>query len=235
MTTLPPSPEPAAPTHSAPPPALPLCVTDLAFWYPGRHLWAGWSHRFEPGLTWVQGPNGSGKSTLLRLLAGAIPAKAGQLHIGAAEVSAQPEAYRRQVFWHSPDPVAFDHLLPGEYFAFIASLYPDFDLEGCAELAEALGLGPFMTRRLDQLSTGSGRKVSLVAALCANTPVVLLDEPLAALDARSVRLVREVLADAAQDRDQTWIVTSHEDLGEAGTLAQPLHLPQPPEHNSHTG
>lgn len=222
---------PASPATSNFPaaPALPLQVDQLAFWYPGRPLWAGWSHRFEPGLTWVRGANGSGKSTLLRLLAGALAPVAGTLHIGQAEASAQPEAYRRQVFWSSPDPVAFDHLRPAEYFGFMAGLYPGFDLEGSAELAEALGLGPFMTRRLDQLSTGSGRKVSLVAALCANTPVVLLDEPLAALDARSVALVRGVLADAAQDRDQTWIVTSHEDLGDAGQQAQLLDLPAPPE------
>lgn len=224
--SAPPAPDDAAP--GVPPAALPLQVDGLAFWYPGRPLWAGWSHRFEPGLTWVRGANGSGKSTLLRLLAGALAPAAGSLRIGQADASAQPEAYRQQLFWHSPEPLAFDHLLPGEYFGFMASLYPGFDLEGCSALAEALGLGPFMTRRLDQLSTGSGHKVSLVAALCANTPVVLLDEPLAALDARSVRLLREILADAARDRDQTWVVTSHEDLGEAAEFAQPMDLPALP-------
>jgi ABC-type multidrug transport system ATPase subunit len=208
---------------------LPLVVGQLAFWYPGRPLWAGWSYRFAPGLTWVRGANGSGKSTLLRLLAGALAPATGSLTVGAAEAAAQPEAYRRQVFWCGPDRVAFDHLRPAEYFGFLAGLYPTLDLAAIPALVQALGLAPFMDRQLDQLSTGSGRKVAVVAALCAHTPVVLLDEPLAALDARSAAEVRAHLAKAAQARRQTWIVTSHEALGEAAEHATVLDLPPPPD------
>ena len=206
-----------------------LEVQDLSFWYPGRPLWAGWSHCFEPGLTWVRGANGSGKSTLLRLLAGAETPAAGTLRIGMAEAAAQPEDYRRQLFWCGPDRPAFEHLRPAEYFGFLASLYPTMDLAAVPTLVERLGLAPFMARRLDQLSTGSSRKVSVIAALCVGTPVVLLDEPLAALDTRSVATVLSLLVEAARSRRQTWIVTSHEALGEATAHAALLDLPAPSE------
>ena len=230
---------PRDPDHAAPDAPWPegihrpgLTVDGLSFWYPGRRLWTGWSHHFAPGLTWVRGTNGSGKSTLLRLLAGAEQPATGRLRIGAAEAATQPEDYRRQVFWCGPDRMAFDHLRPAEYFGFLASLYPTLDLSAVPALVDALGLSPFMERQLDQLSTGSGRKVAVIAALCAGTSVVLLDEPLAALDARSVATVRRLLGEAARARTQTWIVTSHEDLGEATADAALLDLAPPPDERA---
>lgn len=195
-----------------------LQVQDLSFSYPGRHVFTGWSQAFGPGITWVRGDNGCGKSTLLKLLVGAVPAITGRflLH-GAPTEPADPSnpAHRQAVFWCGPGGVAFEHLQPAEFFGFMASLYPHFDTVLAQELADELGLGPFMTRRLREMSTGTQRKVWLAAAFSANTPVVLLDEPLAALDLRSVRVVRELLQHHASDPDTAWIVASHDDLGEA--------------------
>ncbi len=205
-----------------PPPTV-LTAQALDFWYPDRPVFAAWSHAFRPGLTWVRGDNGCGKSTLLRLLGGALSPQGGQLLLntptGLVDAAVQPLAYRQQVFWCGPDALAFEHLTPPEYFGFIAGLYPGMDTALLAEHVAALGLQPHLEKRLDQLSTGTQRKVALAAALVANTRVVLLDEPLAALDRASVRHVCEVLEDAAEARDQAWIVTSHEDLGAAGAAA----------------
>ncbi|MFN7725338.1 MAG: ATP-binding cassette domain-containing protein [Rubrivivax sp.] len=215
----------SAPTPLPPSSTLPPVLTAeaLDFWYPDRPVFAGWSHHFRPGLTWVRGDNGCGKSTLLRLLGGALAPQGGQLLLstdrGPVNAAAQPLAYRQQVFWCGPDPLAFEHLTPPEYFGFIAGLYPGLDAALLAEHVAALGLQPHLEKRLDQLSTGTQRKVALAAALVAPTRVVLLDEPLAALDRASVRHVCEVLEDAAEARDQAWIVTSHEDLGAAGEAA----------------
>ncbi|OYU77789.1 MAG: ABC transporter, partial [Burkholderiales bacterium PBB5] len=200
----------------------------LSFWYPGRPLFAGWCHAFPGGLTWVRGENGSGKSTLLRLLGGALQPVAGTLTVDGLEATAQPQDYRRQVFWCGPDPLAFDHLSPAEYWGFLAGLYPTLDGAALPDQAQALGLGPHLHKRIEQLSTGTQRKVALAAALCANTRVVLLDEPLAALDAASVARVRSRLALAAADATRCWIVTSHEALGEAAQAhAALLDLPMP--------
>ena len=200
--------------------AVVLQVDRLTFSYPGRHVFTEWSHGFRPGLTWLRGSNGSGKSTLLKLLVGALTPLGGRLTVRGIEQAAAPLDYKRQVFWCGPGAFAFDHLRPPEVFAFLRSLYPLFDAAGAQVLATELGLAPFMAKPLSALSTGTQRKVWLVAALHAGTAVVLLDEPLAALDQASLRTVRARLARCAADTQTAWVVVSHDALGaaEAGAL-----------------
>lgn len=201
-----------------------LQVRELSFSYPGRHVFTGWSYDFGPGITWVRGSNGSGKSTLLRLLGGALPTLTGSLQVRGINSATAGLNYRREVFWCGPGPIAFDHLLPLEYFAFIAGLYPRFDFAAAQNTALRLGLQHFLHKRLSALSTGTQRKVWLTAALHAGTSVVLLDEPLNALDRDSLSTVRATLAFCADDLRNAWIVVSHEALGEAETSAVTLDL-----------
>jgi ABC-type multidrug transport system ATPase subunit len=189
-----------------------LQVQDLSFSYPGRPVFTGWSADFKAGLTWVRGSNGTGKSTLLKLLAGALPPLAGRLSVRGTDQAASPLDYRRQVFWCGPAAIAFDHLRPLEYFAFLLSLYPHFDSDTAQVVAAELGLTPFMGKRLRELSTGTQRKVWLAAAFAAGAAVVLLDEPLNALDMASVRRVRARLQACTQDARTAWVVVSHEAL-----------------------
>lgn len=200
-----------------------LQVQDLSFSYPGRHVFTGWSATFHPGLTWVRGSNGTGKSTLLKLLAGALPPLAGSLAVRGVNQAVAPLDYRREVFWCGPAAIAFDHLRPTEYFAFLLSLYPRFDTVAAQAVAAELGLTPFMGKRLRELSTGTQRKVWLAAAFAAGTAVVLLDEPLNALDMASVRRVRARLQRCARDTVTAWIVVSHDGLGDVEQAEQAEH------------
>ena len=204
-----------------------LQVENLSFSYPGRPVFTGWQHAFPAGLSWVRGSNGSGKSTLLKLLVGALPALTLRLQLNGQPSDPATPAHRRQVYWCGPGAAAFDHLRPDEFFGFLLGLYPRFDSVAAQELATELGLAPFMGRRLSEMSTGTQRKVGLAAAFSAGTPVVLLDEPLNALDLRSVRVVRERLARCAEDPATAWIVVSHEGLGEAEARTATLTLSEP--------
>ena len=197
-----------------------LRVDALSFSYPGRPVFTGWSASFGPGLSWVRGSNGSGKSTLLKLLVGALTPLDGRLSLRGMDAATTGLDYRREVYWCGPGAVAFEHLRPPEFYAFLRGLYPRFDADGAQALALELGLAPFLGKRLSELSTGTQRKVWLSAAFHAGTAVVLLDEPLNALDMASVRTVRARLARCAQDRGTAWIVVSHEDLGVDPTLLQ---------------
>ena len=192
-----------------------LRAAGLSFSYPGCHVLTMWSAAFAPGLTWLHGANGSGKSTVLKLLGGALPALTGCLQAGAFDSVQQPLEYRRQVFWCGPGEIAFGHLSADEFWAFMHSLYPRWDATACAAHAGGFALQPFVRQRLDTLSTGTQRKVWLCAALAAGTPVVLLDEPMNALDAASVVYLRQCLAQAASAPVQAWVVASHEGLGAA--------------------
>jgi ABC-2 type transport system ATP-binding protein len=149
------------------------------------------------------------------------------LSVHGVDAIAQPLDYRRQVFWCGPGAIAFDHLRPPEYFAFLRGLYASFDDATASAQASALGLSPFMGKRLQELSTGTQRKVWLAAALAVRTPVVLLDEPLNALDAASLRHVLVQLVRCAADTRCAWIIASHEPLGAAGEGAVRLSLDEP--------
>jgi ABC-type multidrug transport system ATPase subunit len=217
MTTL--------PAVQAPPSV--LTVEALTFSYPNRHVFTLWSHRFAAGLTWIQGSNGSGKSTLLKLLTGALVPQAGQLVCSGFDQAVQPLDYRRNVFWCGPGPVAFDHLTPLEFFAFMRGLYPTVDDAALAQHLAGFALAPFINAPLCTLSSGTQRKVWLALALAAGTQVTLLDEPLNALDAASVAYLLAVLAALAQDastRQRALIVASHDDLGPADAQAMRLGL-----------
>ncbi|MFY8084319.1 MAG: ABC transporter ATP-binding protein [Rubrivivax sp.] len=201
-----------------------LLAQGLHFGWPGRWLFTDWSFSFHSGLTWVRGGNGCGKSTLLQLLGGALSPAGGSLRCAGVDAQADPQGYRRRVFWCAPGAPAFGHLRPQEYIEFVAGLYPTLDRARVPVVLDALGLAPHLGKRIDQLSTGSSRKVSLAAALVVGSPAVLLDEPLAALDRTSIRFVQDWLADAARRRDAAWIVTSHEPLGDAEALAVQVGL-----------
>ena len=202
-----------------------LSVEALSFGYANRPLFHDWSHVFRPGLTWIRGDNGCGKSTLLRLLAGALDPDSGRVCLGDIDARADPVDYRRRVAWSGPAGPATGDLKPLEFFASVAGRYASFDPAMPPMLVDALGLEPFLARRIDQLSTGSRNKVGVIAAIAAGTPVVLLDEPLAGLDRVSGRVLNGLLADASRQRQRLWIVASHAPLDDAADAAHRLDLP----------
>jgi ABC-type multidrug transport system ATPase subunit len=187
-----------------------LQVHGLGFSYRDRLVFHDWSMVFGSGLTWLQGANGSGKSTLLKLLAGALMPRSGRVSVKGIDAVERPLDYRREVFWCGPGPIAFDHLLAGEYFGFLRGLYPRFDVAALRAHVQAFGLEAHLNTPIRAMSTGTQRKVWLAAALVSHTAAVLLDEPLTALDAASLDYARRSLARLSVHGNQVWLVASHE-------------------------
>jgi ABC-type multidrug transport system ATPase subunit len=204
-----------------------LKVEGLSFSYPQRHVFNGWAHEFRAGLTWVRGRNGCGKSTLLKLLAGCMKPIAGNVAVQGISIFAQPLHFRQQVFYCGPGSVVFDHLSTWEFFGFMRTLYPCLIEDRLVQHVEGFGLHEFLELPLATLSTGTQRKAWLSVALAAGTKVALLDEPMNALDAKSLAYLRSVLLNCAQDTSSTWIVASHEDLGEGSSHCDVLEMDDP--------
>lgn len=204
-----------------------LHIHDLHFSHPDRHVFTAWSGSFTAGLTWLKGANGSGKSTLLQLLAGGLQAASGSIRLGDIDQTTQALDYRRRVFWCGPGTMPFDHLTPREYWGFMKHLYPSLDTEALQTHVTAFLLSAHLDTPMRRLSSGTQRKVWVAASLVAGTEATLIDEPFNALDVHALAHLRKVLAQAAQDTDRVWIVTSHEDLGAATAWAR-VHDLDPP-------
>lgn len=206
-----------------PPPPL-LRTQQLSFAYTRQRVVDLWSQSFDAGLCWLRGPNGSGKSTRLKLLAGALAPQHGTAAIAGIDLLREPLAYRREVCWVAAEPPPFEHLSPAERFGFLAGLYPRADAQEWARHVEGFGLAAVLRQPLRELSTGTQHKAALAAALALNTRVLLLDEPLNALDAASLAYLRALLQQAGASRERLTLVVSHEELGVAPSAELTLQL-----------
>lgn len=151
-------------------------------------------------VTAVLGPNGSGKSTLLRVLAGLQLIDSGEIVFGDRVVDAAPSIHvspqDRCVGVVFQDYALFPHLSVAENIAFgprsLGASKKEARNVARAQL-ESLGITELSARRPSQISGGQGQRVALARALATQPDVLLLDEPLAALDAQTRESVRTEL------------------------------------------
>ena len=168
----------------------------------------------------VVGPNGSGKSTLLQILAGLLRPHTGTVRLGArtlTDVSAGtlvPPRDRRFGLL-SQDPALFPHLSARENIAFgpRSTGQPARRAREHAEhwLAQ-VGMSDHARHRPGRLSGGQQQRVAIARALAAAPEVLLLDEPLAALDVQTAPLVRQLLAEQVRASGTTTVLVSHDVL-----------------------
>jgi ABC-2 type transport system ATP-binding protein len=157
------------------------------------------------------GPNGAGKTTTLRMVAGLLRPDSGSIAIFGLDALADPVAAKRMTAWVSDEPMIYDKLTPLEYLQFVAGLWA---IESgpaearAAELIGWLGLGPIADQRCEGFSKGMRQKVALAGALIHDPRLIILDEPLTGLDARSARLVKDVLVERVRG-GATVIMTTH--------------------------
>jgi thiamine transport system ATP-binding protein len=133
----------------------------------------------------VMGPSGSGKSTLLRAIAGLQPIHGGQILIDNVDTT-NVAIHRRQLGFVFQDLALFPHLCVGDNIAYglrrqkVGRADRDRRVD---EMLELVGLPEMKRRNVTTLSGGEQQRVALARALSPMPKVLLLDEPLAALDA----------------------------------------------------
>jgi ABC-type multidrug transport system ATPase subunit len=172
-------------------------------------LFNGLDLSIPPGICALLGEEGCGKTSLLRLLSGDLVAQSGQLRVLGvdASLSAPPPG---AVFWTDLRLPQHDEKTPGQCWAALAPLWPDWSEDAQNAWVTALQLTPHLDKRLNMLSTGSRRKVGLVAALASGATVTLLDQPFVSLDATSIRVLQEVLKDTYQGPDRACLIADYE-------------------------
>jgi iron complex transport system ATP-binding protein len=181
---------------------------------------------------WVAliGPNGAGKTTLLRALVGLVSYE-GDIRILGDDALTLPrkELARRvalvpQVPLMPPDATVLQYVLLGRtpYIGYFGTERRS-DYEAAESALEQLDLRPLAHRRIDSLSGGERQRASLARALAQDAPILLLDEPTAALDVGRQQQVLEIVDALRVDRGLTVFSTMH-DLTLAGQYADRLLL-----------
>ncbi|GEB55004.1 ABC transporter permease [Streptomyces gardneri] len=175
----------------------------------------------DPGTTIaVVGPNGAGKTTLLRALLGLTPRAHATLRLGDADVTELPP-HRRRVAWVPQDGALFPHLsaLSNTAYGLRAHGVPRAEARRAAQTwLDRLGVGRLSHRRPAQLSGGQAQRVALARALATRPRLLLLDEPLAALDQTTRAHVRHTLRSHLAGFGGVCLIVTHDPV-EAVSLA----------------
>ncbi|MFI5555081.1 ABC transporter ATP-binding protein [Streptomyces sp. NPDC051738] len=169
------------------------------------------------------GPNGAGKTTALRALAGLVPLTGGHLRLDGAELDRTPPE-SRPVGVVFQDYLLFPHLTALDNVAFGPHCHGVGKAEARAQAAEWLrrmDLAEHADAKPRRLSGGQAQRVALARALATHPRLLLLDEPLAALDARTRLDVRAQLRRHLADFEAVAVLVTHDPL-DAMVLADRL-------------
>jgi heme exporter protein A len=161
----------------------------------------------------IHGSNGSGKTTLLRVLAGLLRPTAGTIAWNGADTRAHSDAWRRAVSYLGHANAVSPELTAIENLRFAARLGAAASRSAGDALTEhqaldRLGLAACENRRAGSLSQGQQRRIAIARLLVESKPVWLLDEPTAALDAESARLIADCIEEHVE-RGAVVVLTTH--------------------------
>ena len=159
----------------------------------------------------VVGPNGAGKTTMLTMACGLQRPDSGQSFIAGHDVWADPIPAKQSMGLLMDGAPVFDRLTGAEYLHYSGALRRldrGESLRRAQELLDALSLTDAANKRIVDYSAGMTKKILLAGAVLHNPEVLILDEPLEAVDPVSGRLIQQLLR-AYASRGGTVILSSH--------------------------
>lgn len=170
----------------------------------------------------IVGASGVGKTTLLRAIAGTLPDVRGSLSVrgevfldgGEARIPTE----RRQLGWAPQESLLFPHLSVRENVAFSAATP-----SRATDLAKTLGLDGLLDRRPGSLSGGERQRVAIARALAARPRLLLLDEPLSALDRPRRSELALVIETERAALDAILLLVSHDET-DVAALADEVYV-----------
>ena len=158
--------------------------------------------RIMPGEIYgMLGPNGAGKSTTIKTVLGILEPTAGWIKVAGFDPAKNPIEVKTKIGYVAENPIVYDSLSPRDFLEFVSSSRK-IDQAKANELvnslAHAFDMAQYFDSPIATLSLGMKQKVALIASLVHQPPVLLLDDPLNGLDARSSRIVKDLVSFQAQ-------------------------------------
>jgi ABC-2 type transport system ATP-binding protein len=157
-------------------------------------------------ITALVGPNGAGKTTLLNMLVGLLPASTGRLDVFGSPVSSHPEFLAQVGYLAQNCPLYRDYTV-ADLLHFGRAMNPGWDDDVARRRLERADVP--LNRRAGKLSGGQEAQVGLALAVAKQPRLLVLDEPLAALDPLARREFLQSLMDSATATGMTVVLSSH--------------------------
>jgi ABC-2 type transport system ATP-binding protein len=143
------------------------------------------------------GPNGAGKTTTIKTILGLLEPTSGSIRVAGFDPSKNPVEVKSKIGYVAENPIVYDSLSPRDFLEFVGSIRnvnPTSSNEMVGRLANAFDMAQYFDSPIATLSLGMKQKVALIAAFIHQPPVLLLDEPLNGLDAKSSRIVKDLVS-----------------------------------------
>jgi iron complex transport system ATP-binding protein len=184
----------------------------------GRWLFRELSARFDPGsFTVVVGPNGAGKSTLLRCIAGLHAPTSGTIALDDRALLDAPRRERARTLAYLPQHTPLYHDLPASEVVLLGRLPhlhrlrppSSLDMRRVEEALAEVGVESLAARPISTLSGGERQRVMLARMLATEAPILLLDEPTAALDIGHALRFLDLLRRLAEE-GRTIVIALHD-------------------------
>ncbi len=157
------------------------------------------------------GPDGAGKTTLIRLIAGLMPADAGELKVMGIDVAAEPQQVQDRIAYMPQRFGLYEDLSVQENLDLYADLHGVADEERATrypELLQMTALAPFTRRLAGRLSGGMKQKLGLACTLVRSPALLLLDEPTVGVDPLSRRELWQIIVRLVRDQNITVLLST---------------------------
>ena len=194
-----------------------ISLNRISFSYYNHNVFSDFSLQIEYNtISFIIGNNGCGKTTLLKLICGLIQPNKGEILIHNKRIDtmtvnkkARMISYVPQTIYMNSDFLVKDYLALGRspYLHWGHTLSKD-DYQKIEETAEILGILPLIDKVFDELSGGQKQIVAVARAIVQNTPIIVMDEPMSALDIRKQTELLLLLV-KLQKEGKTIILTTH--------------------------
>jgi ABC-2 type transport system ATP-binding protein len=143
------------------------------------------------------GPNGAGKTTTIKVLIGLVAASLGSVKVCGFDPLLDSVAVKSRIGYVAENSIVYESLSPRDFFEFVVSMRKIDSVSAnrvVSRLADVFDLAQYFDSPIATLSMGLKQKVALIAAFIHQPPVLLLDEPLNGLDAKSSRVVKDLMS-----------------------------------------
>lgn len=206
-----------------------LAIDNLGKSFDGHQVLETTTHDFQTGRTTaVVGPSGCGKTTLLRLLLGLLDSDSGSVTLdGRKLMPSNAEELRHRIGYVIQDGGLFPHLTARDNVTLMAKYlgWPRSEIDARLEwLCEMMQISPQMLERFPKgLSGGQRQRIALMRALMLDPPVLLMDEPLGALDPMIRFDLQNELKEIFSRLNKTVVLVTH-DMHEAAHFAHEIIL-----------